>query len=41
MIVSLEYKCGKGVAGIDLYTVGGTEKVMKSLLAYFNENFLD
>ena len=41
MIVSLEYKCRKGVAGIDLYTVGGTEKVMKSLLAYFNENFLD
>ena len=41
MIVALEYKCEKGVAGIDLYTVGGTEKVMKSLLAYFNENFLD
>ncbi len=35
MIVSLEYKCKKGVAGIDLYTVGGTEKVMKSLLALF------
>ena len=38
---NLEYKCEKGVAGIDLYTVGGTEKVMKSLVAYFNENFLD
>lgn len=41
MIVTLEYKCEKGVAGIDIYTVGGTEKEMECLVAYFDEHFLD
>ena len=41
MIITLEYKCKKGVARVDVYTVGGTEKEMDSLVAYFNENFLD
>lgn len=41
MIVTLEYKCKKGVAGIDIYTVGGTEKEMECLVAYFDEHFLD
>ena len=41
MIVTLEYKCKQGVAGIDIYTVGGTEKEMECLVAYFDEHFLD
>ncbi len=28
MIITLEYKCKKGVARVDVYTVGGTEKEM-------------
>lgn len=39
-IITLEYACENGVAGIDIYTLGSTEKELRSLVAYFNANFI-
>ena len=40
-IISLEYACENGgIAGIDIYTVGSTEKELRSLVAYFNGSFI-
>jgi len=39
-IISLEYACKNGIAGIDIYTVGSTEKELRSLVAYFNDSFI-
>ncbi|MDR1835224.1 MAG: antitoxin [Fusobacteriaceae bacterium] len=39
-IISLEYACKNGIAGIDIYTAGSTEKELRSLVAYFNDSFI-
>ncbi|MDR3259669.1 MAG: antitoxin [Fusobacteriaceae bacterium] len=40
-IISLEYACKNGIAGIDIYTLGSTEKELRSLVSHFNDSFIN